>query len=169
MTGIFIHHFFQRWGIWDPCFVVLTKPLELMELYLPNHGDKFQSNLPRATETKWAGSLLCVCLLLRARGWFAIGNSKAIILTDISSPLPMCLRFGEREVCKAHLALTAGPGLGLLLGTDGFECKAHPDPQLLPILSGQEICFDCYFWYWKISVWPLEMSCVFVSADETMG
>lgn len=43
------------------------------------------------------------------------------------------------------MALTAGPGQELLPGTDGFECKSHPDPQLLPILPAQEICFDCYF------------------------
>lgn len=110
------------------CYDLLTKPLELMVLYLPKHDDKFQrSNLSRATEIEWARSLLSECLFVLARGLFTIGNSNAITLADISSPLPVGLKSGEGRL-KAHLALTAGPGLELLPGTDGFECKARPDP-----------------------------------------
>lgn len=123
-----------------------------MELYLPNHGEKFRSNLPWATETEWARSLLCVCLFFTGKGIVRHRKFQSHNTDRYFIPFACGFEVWWREVCKAHVALTAGPGLELLLGTDGFECKAHPDPQLLPILSGQEICFDCYFWCWKISV-----------------
>lgn len=80
---------------------VLTKPLELMELYLPKHDHKFQrSNLPRATEIEWARSLLSLCLFVLARGLFTIGNSKATILAGISSSLPVGLKSGEGRFAR---------------------------------------------------------------------
>lgn len=80
---------------------MLTKPLELMELYLPKHGHKFQrSNPPRATEIERARSLLFLCLSVLARGLFTIGNSKATILADISSPLPVGLKSGEGRFAR---------------------------------------------------------------------
>lgn len=84
------------------CYDALTKPLELMELYLPKHGHKFQrSNLPtRATEIEWARSLLSLCLFVLARGLFTIGNSKATTLADISSPLPVGLKSGEGRFAR---------------------------------------------------------------------
>lgn len=93
------------------CYDVLTKPLELMELYLPKHGDKFQrSDLSRASEIEWARSLLSVCLFVLARGLLTIGNSKAITLADISSPLPVGLKSGEGRF--ARLIWPSQLGLG---------------------------------------------------------
>lgn len=85
------------------CYGVLTKPLELMELYLPKHSDRFRrSNLPGATEIEGATSLLSMCLFVLARELSTIGNPKAITLANISSALPVGLKGGLQGSAGPH-------------------------------------------------------------------
>lgn len=55
-------------------------------------------------------SLLSVCLSVLARELFTAGNSKAIILTDISSPFPVVLRLGQVRFARLIRPLQLGLG-----------------------------------------------------------
>lgn len=67
-----------------------------------------------------------MCLFVLARELFTTGNSKAIILTDISTSFPVVLRLGEGR-------FAAGPGLQLPASSMSVRAKLTLISRFLPL------------------------------------